>query len=129
MIGHRRNRHSRGVHYSMSAMDHGKLTKGFCAVRKLGIVAKQNFLCCNGCGLNELSNRHKAGKFPGKRGYIFYHNQNYDRMKETGKVCIYFGTFDESDSVPMAMEVKAAFESVGLSVDWNGTEIEAMKVS
>lgn len=44
-------------------------------------VAKQNFLCCGSCAWAELGD-----KFPDCENIVFYHNQCYESLKETGSV-------------------------------------------
>ena len=54
-----------------------KISAAFRELRKDGYLARMNFMCCSTCGwaaLEEASNK-----------VVFFHNQDNDRLKETGK--------------------------------------------
>jgi len=108
-----------------------KLTKAFIAVRKLGIVAKQDFLCCDGCANVQLDTDWKDGKFAGKRGYIFYHNQDTTTLVEQGRLHLGFGTFDDNSKQAVALmrEVRTVFRQHGFKVSWNGRISQKPEIS
>ncbi len=59
-------------------MDKSKLTNAFKELRKEGYFAKQNFLCCQSCGWAAMSDKESEKA-------VFYHQQDNDDLKESGK--------------------------------------------
>lgn len=82
----------------------------FRQLRKEGIVAKQNFTCCNTCGMYEMGENH-----PGK-DYVFYHAQATSDLQDEGFVYLNFGT------VHAAQRLADLAAKAGLKVTWNGSE-------
>jgi hypothetical protein len=59
-------------------IDFNKLNKAFKELTEKGYFAKQNFSCCQSCGWAEIDDD-KSDKV------VFYHQQDNDNLKETGK--------------------------------------------
>ena len=97
--------------------------------RKLGIVARQNFLCCQGCGTAQLAYESEKKNYARKRGYIFYHKQDAEKWREEGCLHLSFGTFDDSDPVPMMTSAVTILRRRGFKVDWDGTAAQRPEVT
>lgn len=82
-----------------------KLNKAFTALRKAGYTAKQNFLCCQSCAWNALSDK-EAEKA------VFYHRQDTERMKESGELWLAWSG--------KGKEIVKILKEQGLTVEWEG---------
>lgn len=97
--------------------DAERLTEALYALEEHGIVAREDFACCNRCGLSEIrSESLDDGSDP--RGYVFYHQQ------DTGDDPLHlsFDTPDDSDAARTALgeETVNVLLDHGLSVEWEG---------
>lgn len=93
-------------------MAHNKLVKVFNTLRKKGYFCAMNHTCCNTCGWAEIPE--------GQEKVVFYHNQDAQRLKETGDVHLSWSG-DGS-------EIVKAIEESGLKVEWDGSEGQKIKV-
>lgn len=102
-----------------------RLSIAFIALRKSGMLARQNFQCCQGCAWAAIS------ELPaGKNGVVFYHRQDTDRLKRTGSCCLSFGGFDDDErNLTVGRRVAEAMRAVGLRVDWEETAALRIEVS
>ncbi|SBT52685.1 DUF6891 domain-containing protein [Micromonospora auratinigra] len=97
--------------------DSDRLTAAFRALTAAGIMARENFACCQNCGLGEI-----GAEAPGTiepRGYAFYHQQDAERGVAGEGVHVAYGLFDQPPSVEIGAEVAAALRAQGLTVHWN----------
>ncbi|SEG61599.1 hypothetical protein SAMN05444920_103486 [Nonomuraea solani] len=81
--------------------DGDRLSMAMLDLAMAGIVAREHYTCCTGCGVGEI--RREAGDVSGARGYVFYHQQDAERAAGGGDVYLAFGahTADApSPSVP-----------------------------
>lgn len=100
-----------------------KLTTGFANVRNRGYFARQNWSCCQTCGLAKLPN--------GISDYVFYHKQDAARMHDdesrilamVPKAGVYLCWGGDGE------EIRKAFLEAGLAVTWNGSESQRIYVS
>lgn len=101
---------------NMKMTDKELFNKIFRALRKKGIVAKQNFLCCQSCGWAELGSQ-LGDNYEGT--IVFYHNQDYDSFegKELTRK-IYLAWHGKAE------DIIEEFEKEGFKVEWNGSEHE-----
>lgn len=81
------------------------VTKAFKALRKSGYFARQNFACCQSCGLAELPD--------GTANYVFYHSQDSDDLKESGTCHLAWG----GDGA----EIVKILNANGVKTEWNGS--------
>lgn len=123
-----------------------RLTKAFRYLRtQNGILAKQNFSCCGGCGGSALADRleKENAEKPGRwNGSVFYHHQDNDTLLDYGHVHIRFGhasgcadpsnviTGDDRPSTTTAIGqcAKEALEHFGLEVEWSGSPYTCLLV-
>ncbi|MFE6307296.1 DUF6891 domain-containing protein [Nocardiopsis sp. NPDC057823] len=97
------------------ATDAERLTEALFALEEHGIVAREDFACCQRCGVSEIREEGlDDGSDP--RGYVFYHEQ------DTGDDPLHltFDTPDGSDATRAALgdEVVGVLRGHGLSVEW-----------
>lgn len=98
--------------------DNDRLTAAFRALSAAGVVARENFTCCQNCGLGEIGAEVPAGAAP--RGYAFYHQQDAEHAVDGSPVFLAYGLFEQPPSVEIGEEVAAALQAEGLTVRWNG---------
>jgi hypothetical protein len=74
------------------------LTEAFWALQRIGILAVQDFSCCNSCGHAELYRDYKdsAGWLGPDEwmGYLFFHQQDTEHLVVNGTTWLSFGVFD-----------------------------------
>ncbi|GAA3232447.1 hypothetical protein GCM10010532_068560 [Dactylosporangium siamense] len=100
--------------------DSDRLTDAFRALDAAGIVAREDFACCQNCGVSEIGA--EATEAAPARGYVFYHLQDAERAAEGGSLWLAYGLFDPSgDQAAAGAEVVAAVRAQGLHVDWDGS--------
>lgn len=95
-----------------------KLRRAFAALKKIGIRAETNFSISLSNGIAEIYD-------PKARGYAFYHSQDHDGARETGKVSIAVGSFTKPKRsaavIAIGNEVRDALVEEGLHVEWDGS--------
>jgi hypothetical protein len=112
--------------------DCDRLDQAFADLDRSGIVARQNFTCCQNCGHAEIGDEIAAAKRSGTRpiGYTFFHWQTTDHAVEDGNLYLYYGAVagDGAASVRIGRVIVATLERQGLAVDWNGSLDKAIHV-
>jgi hypothetical protein len=103
--------------------DCDRLDLAFDKLDDSGIVARQNFTCCQNCGHAEIGEEidEAAGRGVEVRGYTFYHQQDTDAAVAGDGVYLAYGTVGHDDTLKVAREIVAAIESCGLKTEWNGS--------
>jgi hypothetical protein len=104
--------------------DCDRLDQAFAALEKKGIVARQDFTCCQTCGHAEIGEEidgyeKKSGRKA--RGYTFFHHQDTERVVEDGTLYLAYGAMEEDDAgtIEVGREIKKALVDAGFQVDWN----------
>jgi hypothetical protein len=82
------------------------LNAGFAVLRKRGYFAKQNWYCCQTCGVDAVPDD--------EPDYVFYHSQDAERLAERDAVHLSWGGDGH--------EIAKVFRDNGLAVDWDGTD-------
>jgi hypothetical protein len=103
--------------------DCDKLDAAFASLERQGIVARQNFACCQNCGHAEIGEEiEQASQEREIKGYTFYHMQDTETAAEFGSLYLAYGsvTGKEADSLVVGNAVAEAIRGVGLTVKWNG---------
>jgi hypothetical protein len=98
--------------------DADRLTAAFRRLSAAGIVAREDFACCQSCGLAELGGEVVDGETP--RGYAFYHHQDATDAATDGGLYIAFGRFEQPPTAEIGREVADALADQGLAVSWDG---------
>jgi len=104
--------------------DCDRLDEAFAALNRQGIVARQDFSCCNNCGFTEIWDEiEEAEKRQPVEGYVFYHLQATETAIESGQLLMAYGCVEEDAAafVRVANKVVAELRRVGLNASWGGT--------
>lgn len=101
--------------------DCDRLDEAFAELNQIGIVARQNFSCCQTCGNDEIMDEVKAAEQNGANphGYTYYH------MQDTGSAVhgsgIYLAYAGRDDALAVANEIVATLQRHGLQPQWDGS--------
>lgn len=116
-----------------------KVTAAFKAVRKEGLIARQNFKCCGSCAGYDLATQVEKmpeAKRQKVKGAVFYHRQDTQRMMEEECLFLNFGQIDSQEvgEVGLPTEevgkiVTRVFKEAGLNVEWDGDKYSRIKVT
>jgi hypothetical protein len=110
-----------------------RMTAAFEDLRKQGIFARQNFMCCMGCASSNIGEMAKKAnaKNPGRYiGAAYYHQQDSDDFKEQGRCHIGYGYVpggplsglpDDLATLTIGNAVRSTMERHGFSVEWDGS--------
>jgi hypothetical protein len=96
----------------------------FAALETKGIIARQNFTCCNSCGIAEIGDEIRGfAKKAKPMGYTFYHMQDTERAYQGGPLFLAFGTVDgtDGDTLRVGEIVRDTLTEHGLTVEWDGS--------
>lgn len=110
-------------HTWLDATDCDRLEEAFAELDRHGIVARQNFACCQSCGHAEIWEAiDDALQYRPVLGYVFFHQQDTDNAVNGGYLYLAYGAVDGSSngSLRVGHEVVAALERAGLHVEWSG---------
>ena len=104
--------------------DCDRLDGAFAALNAQGIVARQDFSCCNNCGFTEIWDEvEEAEKHRPVEGYVFYHLQCTERAIATGQLLLAYGCIEDDPEALRRVGTKIVTElrRVGLNASWGGT--------
>jgi hypothetical protein len=104
--------------------DCDRLDEAFAALNRQGIVARQDFSCCNNCGFTEIWDEVEVEeKRRPVEGYVFYHLQCTEQAIKTGQLLMAYGSVEDDPEQlrRVANKVVAALNRVGLKAFWAGT--------
>jgi len=106
----------------MSSYNFVNISKAFGKLKNHNIVAKEAYTCCQNCGcvkISKYSDRYD--------GYCFYHDQDFQCAKETGRLWLAYGNFETDDSEndneiskQIGETIVKVLKSFNLKVEWNG---------
>ncbi|MEU0568516.1 hypothetical protein ABZ297_24470 [Nonomuraea sp. NPDC005983] len=103
--------------------DNERLEKAFAYLNKAGIVARENFTCCQTCGVAEIGGEVPDGV--SRDGFVFYHQQDTENAVTDGELRLSYGTFtsdsDPVKAVEVGERVMAALNAQGLRTKWDGS--------
>jgi hypothetical protein len=103
--------------------DRQKIATAFKALRRNGIMARMNFLCCGECGHAAMHDRLGDG-----RDYVFYHAQEHDRFKKGEMLPTSGIRMQWSGTMETARAICVALGAVGLRAQMPADEDKAIKV-
>jgi hypothetical protein len=104
--------------------DCDRLNEAFAVLNRQGIVARQDFSCCNNCGFTEIWDEiEKEEKRHAVEGYVFYHLQCTERAIESGQLLMAYGCIEEDPEAlkQLANKIVTELRRVGLTASWLGT--------
>jgi hypothetical protein len=99
--------------------DCDRLDRAFARLERQGIVARQDFSCCQACGHGEIWREIIAVPFAAV-GYAFYHRGDTDAAVDGLPLRIGFGAVEEGDPAGLAVgwRVVEALRAEGLEPAW-----------
>ncbi|MFG1999923.1 DUF6891 domain-containing protein [Spirillospora sp. NPDC048911] len=110
--------------------DNDLLERAFADLWNSGIVAEENFTCCQGCGVSEIRGEIPEGSV--MDGYAFFHQQDTESVVLSGRLLLSYGTFgsepDEQKAAGIGERVVAALNANGLRTEWNGSTAKRITV-
>lgn len=118
LVGHRFAAHLAAQAGWPERTDSDRLTDAFQALDAAGIVAREDFTCCQSCGTTEIGGE-VLPDFPA-RGYVFYHFQDAEHAATGDALWLAWGRFESSPDAELGAEIVAALRTQGLTVDWTG---------
>src|SRR5262245_14703860 len=104
--------------------DCDRLDSAFAALNSQGIVARQDFSCCNNCGFTEIWDEvEKEEKQHPVEGYVFYHLQCTEHAIKTGQLLMAYGCVEEDPQafLGIANKIVAELRKTDLDASWGGT--------
>jgi hypothetical protein len=105
--------------------DCDRLDAAFAELEGAGIIARQDYWCCQTCGCSAAADEMRELSEAGQpiRGYTFYHAQDTERGVDGAGVFLSFGAAspDDADWLSVARDVVAVLERYGLKPRWNRT--------
>lgn len=105
--------------------DCDRLDEAFATLNRQGIVARQDFSCCNNCGFAEIWDQvQEAEKQQPVEGYVFYHLQCTERAIKTGQLLMAYGCVEEDPDAfqRVGNQIVSELRRVGLNASWGGTD-------
>ncbi|MFF0155466.1 DUF6891 domain-containing protein [Micromonospora sp. NPDC005203] len=106
--------------------DSDRLTAAFRALSAAGLVAREDFSCCQNCGIAEIGDEVPRGRTT--RGYVFYHRQDAECGVEGSGVHLTYGVFGQPGTADVGAEIAEALRAEGLTVHWDGHTGTRIKV-
>ena len=104
--------------------DCDRLDKAFAVLENEGIVARQDFTCCQTCGHSEIWDEiTEATKTKKVLGYTFYHHQDLEWIVEIGECLLAFGATseNENDALRVGEIICKTLRKEGFNVQWDGS--------
>jgi hypothetical protein len=104
--------------------DCDKLDEAFAELDRNGIVARQNWTCCQACGHTDIA--YETGKTSVHRrvyGYVFFHHGDAENVVNADHLYLAYGSVlnrSDDEAVAVAHEVVAVLRKHGFTVEWNG---------
>lgn len=106
------------------------LVKSFADLRRQGLIARTNFMCCQNCAGSAIADsvskvsKEKAAKV---KGCVFWHHQDEEDIRLRGNLSLAYGDLDSNvhGKVGLTNEevgkmVVETLKKRGLKVEWNG---------
>jgi len=111
----------------------------FKTLRRRGLIARQNFMCCSSCAGYDLATRiekMKAEKRKKVMGMVYYCTQSETSFKEHGDLYLQYSdrsTNKRPDDIPMTTKevgnlICDVFKEVGVPFEWSGKESQCIHV-
>ena len=104
--------------------DCDRLDAAFAEIKASGLIAEQNFWCCQACASSDVHSimkqaRKSAVAIP--RGYVFYHEQDTESAVCGHGLFLAFGSWNGQASAfhDIALEVIATLKEHGFDPEWN----------
>lgn len=118
--------------------DCDRLDRAFERLEQAGVVARQDFACCQNCGHAEIGDEiEETRALRPVRGYTFFHHQDTERAVDGGPLYLAYGAVPPEGTSKEAWieaeagigrEIVAALEAEGLRPAWNGERTKRIQV-
>lgn len=97
-----------------------------------GIVARQNFTCCQSDGHNEIRGeiRRVQAHHP-VMGYVFYHAQDTENVARHGELFLAYGAVEEGQAaqIAVAQHIVDTLRDAAFTVEWHGSVQERVLIT
>jgi hypothetical protein len=117
--------HQRAQSQWVGPTDCDRLDRAFEELEREGIVARQNFTCCQTCGHSEIGGEIALVQAQGREvhGYTFYHMQDTEGACADGFLYLAYGSVsgDRQETVNVGQRIARSLERAGLTVEWDGS--------
>ena len=113
--------HVKNQHLWPEITDCDRLDAAFADLEKNGIVARQDFACCQTCGHAEIDDEiSEAMKHNSIVGFTFYHHQDTQRATDQGELLLAYGGLDGEDesTLNIGRRIVACLKRHDLKVMW-----------
>jgi hypothetical protein len=104
--------------------DCDKLDVAFADLDAAGIVARQNFTCCQTCGHSEIQSEIEwTQQHRPVEGYVFYHMQDTDSAREGYGLFLAYGAVDHNNDQAfqqVGWRIVERLKQAGLEASWDG---------
>jgi hypothetical protein len=103
--------------------DCDRLDAAFAELDATGILARQNYTCCQTCGHAEIEGEiEQERQYRTITGYTFYHVQDTEGAHKSDGLYLAYGSVegDEDDVRQIGWHIVKVLRRAGLSVEWNG---------
>lgn len=111
--------------YQRIAEIRANLLRAFAHLRRNGIYARANHLCCQSCAGSDIWNMYQTDpKFAEKyKGYVYWHAQDEEGFQEGFNVWLAYGGFKDDQSVDLevAKQIMEVLKKYDVPADWNGS--------
>jgi hypothetical protein len=106
-----------------------RLNEAFRALRKHGLIARQNFMCCSSCACSQIANDAEKLVDKGQKiaGGVFYHKQDGDNLRDGREFYVRFGQIDTQKHGVLGISdeqigrlVIQEFEKARIRAQWDG---------
>lgn len=111
--------------------DCDRLDAAFQLMEEQGVVARQNFACCQTCGHAEIGDEITTTQALRKVvGYTFFHMQDTDRAVEGGGLFLAYGSVTDTEEHTLAVgnAVVACLRQAGLQPTWDSDTAKRIHV-
>lgn len=100
--------------------DCDRLSEAFAELNRASIIARQNFWCCQTCGIAAVEDELK--KVRGAKGYVFFHEQDTESAVRTGTMYLSCGSVNakKESIVQIGHEIVKVLTQHGFDVHWDG---------
>jgi hypothetical protein len=98
------------------------LDRAFAALERSGVVARQNFTCCQTCGHAEIGDEiAEAQEKADVVGYTFYHMQDTERAAQGGGLYLSYGALEQTEAAlqKVGRSIIEALRKEGLKPEWD----------
>ena len=108
------------------------ILKAFAHLRRKGIIARANFLCCQNCAGYDITQIAIKQINKGKEvnGYVFWHGQDEESWQRNGSMYLAFGDIGKIglETTEVGKIVVEALKKYNVPYEWNGSAKTRIKV-